>query len=404
EEDFNGIDTYSYTIADGNGGTATANVEITVESINDDPIAVDDEDTTDEDTAVTTAVLDNDSDPDEDSLTVTSATDGGNGTTTVNADGTITYTPEEDFNGTDTYSYTIDDGNGGTATANVEITVGSVNDDPIANDDADTTDENTPATTAVLDNDSDPDEDSLTVTSATDGANGTTVVNADNSITYTPEEDFSGTDTYSYTIADGNGGTATANVEITVESINDDPIANDDADTTDENTPATTAVLDNDSDPDEDSLTVTSATDGANGTTAVNADGSITYTPEEDFSGIDTYSYTIDDGNGGTDTAIVTITVENLPPDAVDNSYETSGATPVSGNLITDDTGEISPITGLGVDSDPEDDTLNVLEFTDPGAGTVVVEDDGSFTYTPNEGFAGVDSFTYTIDDGNGGT
>jgi CshA-type fibril repeat protein len=386
---FNGTDTISYTISDGQGGTATATVTVTVASINDVPVAVNDSATTNEDAPVTIPVLANDSDVDGDPLTVTSSS-AGNGTVTINPDGTISYTPNANFNGSDTISYTISDGNGGTATATVTVTVNPVNDAPVAVNDSVTTNEDVPVTIPVLANDSDVDGDPLTVTGASAG-NGTVTINPDGTITYTPNANFNGSDTISYTISDGNGGTATATVTVTVAPVNDAPVAVNDSATTNEDVPVTIPVLANDSDVDGDPLTVTGATAG-NGTVSINPDGTITYTPNSDFNGTDTVSYTISDGKGGTSTATVTVTVNpvNDAPVAVND------------NAITD---EGSPVTipVLANDSDVDGDPLTVTNAS-AGNGTVTINPDGTITYTPNAHFNGTDTISYTISDGNGGT
>ncbi|MEW8057838.1 MAG: retention module-containing protein, partial [Candidatus Thiodiazotropha endolucinida] len=322
--DFNGTDTFTYTIDDGNGGTDTATVTVTVGAVNDAPVAVDDSVGTDEDVPVTVNVLPNDSDPDGDTLTVTAVTQGTNGSVAIDpVSGNPVYTPNADFNGTDTFTYTIDDGNGGTDTATVTVTVGAVNDAPVAVDDSVGTDEDVPVTVNVLPNDSDPDGDTLTVTAVTQGTNGSVVIDpVSGNPVYTPNADFNGTDTFTYTIDDGNGGTDTATVTVTVGAVNDTPVAVDDSVGTDEDVPVTVNVLPNDSDPDGDTLTVTAVTQGTNGSVAIDpVSGNPVYTPNADFNGTDTFTYTIDDGNGGTDTATVTVTVGavNDTPVAVDD-------------------------------------------------------------------------------------
>ena len=205
DANFNGTDTISYEIADGNGGTSTASVTVTVNAVNDGPVAADDSATTNEDTAVIIDVLSNDSDIDGDTLSVTSAS-AANGFVAINVDGTLEYTPNANFNGTDTISYEIVDGNGGTSSASVTVTVNAVNDGPVASDDSASTNEDVAVTIDVLSNDSDIDGDSLTVTSAS-AANGSVTINVDGTLEYTPNANFNGTDTISYEIADGNGGT-----------------------------------------------------------------------------------------------------------------------------------------------------------------------------------------------------
>ena len=393
---YSGTDTFTYAISDGNGGTDTATVTITINAANDVPDAKADTAATAEDTPVKVSVLANDTDADGDTLTVTGVTvDPTNGTCVVNADGTITYTPNANYSGTDTFTYAISDGNGGTDTATVTITVTSAADAPEATHDDETTAEDTPVIVDVLTNDTDADGDTLTVTGVTTGpSNGTCVVNADGTITYTPDANYSGTDTFTYAISDGNGGTDTATVTITINAANDVPDAKADTETTAEDTSVIVDVLTNDTDADGDTLTVTGVTTGpSNGTCVVNADGTITYTPDKDYTGTDTFTYGISDGNGGTDTATVTITVTgvNDAPDAIDDGYTTTEDTSVSLNVLTNDT-------------DVDKDTITVVTNTAPSHGTVTVNADGTGTYTPDKDYSGSDTFTYTIFDGKGGT
>ncbi|MGH1416633.1 MAG: Ig-like domain-containing protein, partial [Pelagimonas sp.] len=303
---FLGTDTFTYVIEDGNGGsdTATVTVEVTEGGGgNTDPDAVDDSETTGVNSPVTIAVLSNDTDPELDTLSVASATDPANGSVTVNGDGTVDYTPDADFTGTDTFDYTISDGNGGTDTATVTVTVEDAggNRPPVAEDDTATTDEGTGVRIYVLGNDSDPDMDPLTLTSVTDPVNGTAVIDpSDNTIVYTPDPGTSGEETFEYTVSDPSGATSTATVTVTVtpdDDGNTPPAAVDDTATTPEGTPV---VIDdpaaNDTDPDGDPLTVTSVGDPTNGTATLNPDGTVTYTPADDFTGDDTIPYTVDDG------------------------------------------------------------------------------------------------------------
>ena len=394
---FNGIDTFTYTIDDGNGGTDTATVTVTVEPVNDGPNAVIDIVGTPEDTPITISVRDNDTDPENDPLTVTSVTQGTNGTVVIDpVSGNPVYTPSNNFNGTDSFTYTIDDGNGGTDTATVAVTVGAVNDRPDAVNDTIGTPEDTPVTIAVLNNDTDPENDPLNVIAVTQGTNGTVAIDpvSGNPI-YTPNANFNGTDTFTYTINDGNGNTDTATVTVTVEPVNDGPVAVIDVIGTPEDTPITIAVRDNDTDPENDPLTVTAVTQGTNGTVAIDPiSGNPVYTPNANFNGTDTFTYTIDDGNGGTDTATVTVNVApvNDGPDAVADTIGTNEDTPVT-------------IDVRGNDTDPENDPLTVTSVTQGTNGSVVIDPvSGNPVYTPNADFNGTDTFTYTIDDGNGGT
>jgi hypothetical protein len=274
-------------------------------------VAVDDTASTSEDMPVTVNLLTNDTDADGDTLSVTNLTSPDNGTLVDNSDGTVTYTPNPGYNGTDSFTYRASDGTDVSTVATVTITVGAVNDPPGAADDAATTNEDALVTVDLLANDSDPDAgDTLKVTNLSTPANGSLVDNGDGTVTYTPDPDFNGTDTFTYTANDGTIDSNIATVTITVNPTNDPPVATDDATTTPADTPVTINVLSNDSDVDGDPLTVSIETQPTNGSAAVNKDGTITYTPGSGFSGTDTFTYTANDGNGGTDTATVTVDVK----------------------------------------------------------------------------------------------
>ena len=213
-------------LSDGQGSVATATVTLNVAAVNDAPVAADDAyAATEDETLVVNAaagVLANDSDVEGDALTI-SAFDAQSiygGTVAVNPDGGFSYTPAPNFNGSDTFSYTVDDGNGGSASATVSLTVAAVNDAPVAAADRYPATEDTTlivnAAAGVLANDQDIDGDTLTVTSfdALSAQGGTVAMNADGGFSYTPAGNFNGEDSFSYTVDDGNGGSATATVTL----------------------------------------------------------------------------------------------------------------------------------------------------------------------------------------------
>ncbi|WP_425100643.1 Ig-like domain-containing protein [Tropicibacter sp. S64] len=400
---FSGTDSFDYTVTDGNGGTDSATVTVNVGgggggSGNGAPMAQNDSEATLVDTPITIFVQSNDSDPDGDPLATTGATTPANGSVVVNGDGSITYTPNAGFMGTDSFDYTISDGNGGFDTATVTVVVddGS-NTPPVAFDDTETTTVATPVTLDPTLNDLDAEDptSALTVLSVGTPANGTAVLNGNGTVTYTPNPGFTGTDSFTYELRDTGGLGDQGTVTVTVNPpANTAPDAIDDSASTYIDAPVVIDVLGNDTDPESDPLTTTTATTPANGAVAVNPDGTITYTPNAGFTGTDSFDYTITDGNGGTDTATVTVTVDpalNSDPDAVDDSVTTPLDTAVT-------------IDVLGNDTDPESDPLSTTSATTPTSGAVVVNGDGTVTYTPNAGFTGTDTFDYTISDGNGGT
>ena len=390
---------------DSDGDTATASVEIRVTAGpdpppagpdpppagNDPPLAGNDAAQTAEDTPVTIAVLENDSDPDGDPLTVTEVSAPAHGTAAPAAAGAVLYTPEPNFNGTDRFTYVVGDGSGQTARAAVEVTVLPVDDPPLAVDDAAQTAEDTPVTIAVLENDSDPDGDPLTVAEISAPEHGTAVLAAGGALRYTPERDFDGTDRFTYVVRSGSGLTARAAVEVTVRAVDDPPEAVDDTGETAEDAPVTIAVLANDSDPDGDALTVAEISAPAHGAARLTEAGTVEYTPEPDYHGPDRFTYVVRSGSGLTADAAVAVTVlpVNDPPEAVDDAAETAEDTPVTAAVLAND-------------SDPDGDALTVAEISAPAHGAARLTEAGAVEYTPAPDYHGPDRFTYVVGDGSG--
>jgi hypothetical protein len=208
--------------------------------------------------------------------------------------------------GTTTVTCTASDTAGNTASASFNVTV--VNVAPVANDDYAVTNEDTAIIIDPVANDSDPNGDPLAVTSLSSPTSGIAIINSDSTVTFVPALNFNGTVSFNYTVSDGNGGSATAAVYVTIIAVNDAPVANDDMASTNEDTVVTTSVLANDSDVDGDVLSVSGSTNGSNGTVSCEAT-SCTYTPNLNFNGSDSYTYTVSDGNGGSDTATVDVTI-----------------------------------------------------------------------------------------------
>ncbi|MEP0870270.1 tandem-95 repeat protein, partial [Trichocoleus desertorum AS-A10] len=394
---FFGSDSFTYTVSDGRGGTATSRVSITVDNVNDAPVGRNDSFTTSEDPVLGSVtipnVLANDSDVDRDPLSVSSNTDPTNGTVVNNGDGTFSYTPTTNFSGTDSFTYVVDDLQGGTAEATVLLTVTPVNDRPVATNEDVSTGEETAIAINLLDNASDVDGDSLAFSVGTNPRNGSVVNNNNGVFTYTPRLNFSGSDSFTYRVNDGRGGTALATVNITVEDVNDAPIARNDRFTGNEDTAFTFSVIANDTDLEGDPLNVAEFTEVANGTLTPNTDGTFTYQANENFNGSDSFTYVIDDGRGGTATATVNLTIRpgNDAPTAI------------SDDLVTNED-TLGTINVLANDSDVDNDTFGVLTFTQAGRGTVRNLGNGNFSYQPLTNFNGSDSFTYTIRDSRGAT
>ncbi|MFP4597744.1 MAG: Ig-like domain-containing protein [Persicimonas sp.] len=188
---------------------------------------------TDEDTPLDIVLTANDEDHDNDQLVYSLESTPSDGTLSGfdSTTGSLTYTPDADFNGTDSFDFTVTDPSGASDTATITLTVDPVNDAPEAVDDSATTDEDTAVSIDLLDNDTDVDGDSLSIDSVGTPSNGAVVDNNDGTVDYTPATDFNGTDTFSYTVTDGDL-TDTAEVTVTVEPVNDAPVADAGADQT----------------------------------------------------------------------------------------------------------------------------------------------------------------------------
>lgn len=395
DPNYSGSDRFTYIVSDGKGGTNTYTVTIHVGGTNDPPTAADQNVSVLEDNTLA-ASLPGATDLDGDPVIYTKASDPAHGKVVVNANGTYTYTPFQDFNGIDSFTYTISDGFGGTNTYTVTINVIPVNDNPAAVDDSRSGDEDHPILGNVIPlkpgQDSDPDGDTLTVdtTPVTAPGHGTVVLNADGTFVYTPDANYSGTDSFVYRVSDGNGGFAQATVHLTIKPINDAPVASDAAISTGEDAPFS-GRLPVATDAENDSLTYAKGSDPAHGTVTVNADGTYVYRPNPDYNGPDRFTFTVSDGNGGIITRTVTILVTPVNDAPV--------ARPETATVFTGGSVDVAVLTN---DSDIDGDTLTVTNATAPN-GTVRILPDGTIRYTPRPGFFGKDTVTYVISDGHGG-
>jgi hypothetical protein len=327
-------------------------LEVAASGVNTPPVANPDSSSSNQDLPVTVNVLTNDTDAEGDALTITAVSQGTSGAVTFSATD-VTYTPTPGFFGDDSFTYTIDDGNGNTAVGTVNVTVIRNNVVPLVNNDTASTDANLAVVVDVLANDTDGDNDVLTISSVTQGTNGS-VTNNGTDVTYTPNPGFTGSDSFSYTADDGFGGSATATVTMSVNAVaNTAPVASADIYSMNEDAildVAAAGVLSNDTDADGDTMTVTlisgpscAWTAGPSGANAfvLNADGSFHYEPIPNWnssliagnpfcpgvSGIDSFSYVANDGASDSNVVTVDITVNEMndaPIAAADTIYMTA--------------------------------------------------------------------------------
>ena len=400
---YSGIATFKYRIRGFNGDVSEATVTITVLAegeVNHLPVANADSRGTEYQTAVTVDVLANDTGLEDAPVVVTISTNPTSGTAAINADNTVTFTPAAGFSGVATFGYTVTDAQGDHATATVTITVlaeGEVNHLPVANADSRGTEYQTPVTVDVLANDTGLEDAPVAVTISTTSANGIAVVNADNTVTFTPAAGFTGVVTFGYTVTDAQGDYATATVTITVLAegeVNHLPVANADSRGTEYQTAVTVDVLANDTGLEDAPVVVTISTNPISGTAAVNADNTVTFTPAAGFSGVATFGYTVTDAQGDYATATVTITVlaegeVNHLPVANADSRGTEYQTAVTVDVLANDTGL-------------EDAPVVVTISTNATSGTAAVNADNTVAFTPAAGFSGIANFGYTVTDAQG--
>jgi gliding motility-associated-like protein len=465
----NVIEVFNVTVSDGNGGTAISSLTITISGENDQPTLADDTNNTIksapiDETDGSGGLLSNDVDIDGDLLQVLSIDGDLSGTVTNtygvlewNTDGTYTFTPNalldtlaQGESVVITYNYTAIDGNGGSSVASLTITILGANSNPLALDDTNSTIETTPVDETdgsgnLLANDSDPELDPLHVESIDGDFSGTIVGiygtlewNTDGTYTYTPNSELDSlylgevvTEVFNVTISDVYGGTDVSDLTITLTGDNEQPLANDDWNSTIETSPVTQLtgsgnLLDNDIDVDGDVLTITSIDSdvtgtviGTYGTLSWNADGTYTYTPNPDLdslgageSVIEDFQITINDGHSGTDISVLTITINgaNQLPIAGNDTNSTVETLSVnqadgSGNILLNDT-------------DADGDQLTISSVNGSSAvstqgtyGWLTWNPNGTYTYAPNSGLDSLTAsevvteiFTIVVSDGNGGT
>ncbi|MFH1882192.1 MAG: Ig-like domain-containing protein [Planctomycetota bacterium] len=403
QPNFNGKDSFTFNVNDGTVDGVPVTVLIMVKAVNDPPTANDGSVTTQEDTLVSITLAG--CDPDGDALSYSVVKDPSHGSLSGTGPN-LTYTPNANFNGSDSFLFKVNDGTVDSAAATVSIQLKPVNDPPTASyvgatvqnnppaakDNSVTTEEDTPVSITL--EGSDPDEDELSYTVVESPSHGSLSGTAPN-MSYTPNPNFNGSDSFTFKVSDETAESDAAIVSITVRSANDTPSAKDDSARTQEDAPIEAIdVLANDTDVDNEKLTTSAVTQGRNGSVTINADNTLSYSPKANFCGTDSFTYTVSDGKGGTDTATVNVKVKavNDAPTANDDSVWTHEDMP------------IVEIDVLANDTDIEDDPLKISAVTQGKNGSVSIDTDNTLRYAPKANFFGSDSFTYTVYDGKDGT
>ncbi len=412
--DFYGGDRFVYRICDAAGACDTASVFLRILPVNDPPVVLADAGTTTEDTPLILDVLANDNDDRDpeggmDATSVTLVEGPGQGLATVNPDGSVSYTPNPDFFGTDSFRYRVCDlGFPLPAlcdSAWVLLDVTPVNDPPLILPDTASGLEDSPLLIDVLANDSDAEDGSplpSTVTLLLPPFNGSALVNPlMGGVTYTPNPHYNGPDSLTYQACDSEGACGLAKVQISITSVNDPPVALDDFRSGLEDNTLLINILANDSDPldpggglDPSSVLVLSGP--FNGSVSLNpTTGAATYTPDLHFSGVDSFRYRVCDTGVplpalcAEASAFILLAPVNDAPVLLDDAAATPEDNPVLIDVLSNDSDLAdAPLGGL--------DATSVSIILVPANGSAVPDPlSGQITYTPNPGFVGVDSFRY---------
>jgi VCBS repeat-containing protein len=397
----------------------TVTITITINPINDAPLTVSDTITLDEGGTVTltttgsSTLLANDTDAESDSLTAIGVSSPTNGTLILNANGTFSYVHNGSNTTTDTFSYKANDGTVDGNTVTITITINPVNDIPLTVSDTLTVNEAGTVTltasgsSTLLDNDTDSEGDSLTAIGVTSPTNGTLTLNPNGTFSYVHDGSETTTDTFSYKSNDGTNDGNTVTITITINPINDAPIAIGDtlmgiysATVTLTNVGSST-LMDNDYDPEGSSITAstTLSSNPTYGSAVVNANGTFSYTHNGTSTPTtDIFSYTVFDGNSYSSPATVTIAF-TIPPVGVADQITVSEAA-----TATTLTGGVTSV--LNNDSDSDGDPITAVLITNPSYGTLVLNSNGTFSYAHNGSETTSDTFTYAPNDGfiNGNT
>ena len=389
-----GADSFTYQLSDGVHQSNVATVNLTVTAVNDAPTLGNVSATTAEDTAVTLNLLANAADVDSTVLSVVVVTQPAHGTLAQNADGTVTYTPNANFNGVDSFTYKVNDGTLDSAMATVSLVVTAVNDAPVLVPRNLSLNEDAELNVDLLVGATDVDGDALTATIVAAPQHGSLVKNADGTYTYKPAANYFGSDSFSYQVNDGSADSNVVLVSFNVTAVNDAPVATDTAITLTEDNTQLIDLLALVSDVDSTVLTPIIVTPPAHGTLVKLANGSFSYTPNAHYFGADSFSYRVSDGQSSVNGLESNLATVNLTVTAVNDA-------PTAGNLsLTGNEDHAITINLLANATDIESSQLSVFIVAAPQHGQLSVNADGSFTYTPAINYHGADSFTYKVNDG----
>jgi VCBS repeat-containing protein len=387
---YNGVDSFTYKVNDGSLDSSIATVTLNVAAVNDAPVAADAAVSTAEDTALMIDLRTYATDVDSNTFTAQIINGPAHGVLVANADGTFSYTPEANYNGADSFTYKLNDGALDSNVATVSLAVTAVNDAPTVGDLSFAAVEDTALVFDLRAYVSDVDSNTFTAQIVTGPAHGVLTQNADGSFTYTPDANYNGADSFTYLVNDGALDSNIATVALAIAAVNDAPVAADAAVSTAEDTALVIDLRAYATDVDSNTFTAQVINGPAHGVLVANADGTFSYTPDANYFGADSFTYKLNDGALDSNVATVSlnVTAANDAPAAGDLNLAAVEDTPLSMNL-------------LAAASDIDGDALAAAIVAGPQHGQVSINADGSFTYTPDLNYNGLDSFTYKVNDGS---
>lgn len=389
DADFNGLDSFTYRVTDAAGASGEATVSIDVAPVNDAPVAESAAAVADEDSAVSGVLVA--ADVDGDALTFAVAEGGGpeNGVIEIDASGGYVYTPDADYFGADAVTFTVADPAGAVSVATLSITVDPVADAPVATDGAFLGDED--AQIAGLLTATDADGDGLSFALGAGPANGVVELAPDGSFVYAPDADYFGADVFTVIVSDPGGLTDTAEVSLSIASVNDAPIAADSVAAGEEDTAVAGQLFASDVETAALAYALAAGGGPANGVVEIGPDGAFTYTPDADFNGADEFTWTATDADGASVAASISLTIAavNDAPVAEAAAIETEEDVAVSGQLAASDVETADLVFAQAAGGAPT-------------RGAVEIAADGGFVYTPGANLNGPDAFTFTATDAEG--
>jgi len=416
--DYAGSDSFTYYADDGFAGDI-GTVSLTVNATNDAPVANAASVSGSEDASIDIAISGDDADSDLLSFTIVTAPSNGSlssvsnvnqsGSTTL---GDLTYTPNANFNGSDSFTFQVDDGNGNTDTAVVDLSVAAVNDAPVVADVSSSTSEEQRVTIALEGSDVDGDLLTFSVATAPDNGQLSSIASATQSgntsatsVDYQPNTEFNGQDSFVIAVSDGNGGSANLTVTVDVSSVNDAPVVADVTSGTSEDQQVTIALEGTDADGDLLTFSVATSPDNgqlssiASATQSGNTSAtSVDYQPNADFNGQDSFVIAVSDGNGGSENLTVTIDVASV--------NDAPKLVAIPDQTVAED----MDITALPFQASDVETSLSNLTITVSSSNSALVDDAGLSIATSNDALSiqpkadanGTTTITLTVADEGG--